>query len=56
MKYYFLITGLDLLTGNVFHPGTCLFRTEKEANKYIKTNTNKTVKYAKKRVMVGKMS
>jgi hypothetical protein len=54
VKSFFLITGLDLSTGHVFHPYPALFETEFEADKFINLNKNSTLAYAKQRVFKGK--
>lgn len=54
-KEYYLIRGVDKLTGNIFIPSPCLFKTLKEADKYIELNDNKVTCYTRKRVTVGKM-
>ena len=54
MKSFYLIIGLDLLTGIIFHPYPALFETEVEATNFIRLNKSKTLSYAKRRVFVGK--
>ncbi|MDO8611106.1 MAG: hypothetical protein Q7R95_11325 [bacterium] len=55
MKFYYLITALDKLTGNIFHPNPGLFRTEKEVIKYLKKNDTKTLVHAAKKIYIGRM-
>jgi hypothetical protein len=54
MKHYYLITGLDLITGKVFTPFPALFESKEEADKFIELSSSKTLAYAKSVVYLGK--
>lgn len=55
MKKFYLIIGMDKLSGFIFYPGTCLFKTRREAVKYIELNENENTKYCFRLVYQGKI-